>query len=98
MDRLTVPGPTSVPTPALPKRPMGEPEQLNWLDAPGVRPGQTKAARFHQRSAVGFARLGSMPTASGRSVPRASAPVPDGSPPLIVGVRYGPVSQRKMLL
>src|SRR5690242_2247216 len=45
IDRLNVAGPIRVPTPALPKRPMGVTLQLNWLDAPGTRPGHTKAAR-----------------------------------------------------
>src|SRR5438067_6778176 len=91
MDRLTVPGPTSVPTPALPKRAIGVTEQVNWLEAPGVRPGQTNAARFQKRSAVGLESAGSTPRESGLWVPRVSPPVPEGSPPLIVGVRYGPV-------
>src|SRR5260370_24823519 len=61
MERLTAPGPTSVPTPALPKRAIGVTEQLNWLEAPGARPGQTNAARVQKRSAAGLEGEGSTP-------------------------------------
>src|SRR5260221_1931186 len=95
--QLKVPGPTMNPTPELPKRPVGDGSrpgttptlQLNWF-APVVRPGHTKALRSSQRSAMGFE---SVPSAirSGRCVPRFGALVPDGSPPLMMGVMYGPV-------
>src|SRR5262249_8082202 len=95
--QVNVPGPKTKPTPELPKRPMGAGSrpaatptlQLNWF-APAVRPGQTNALRSSQRSALGF-ESEPFATRSGRCVPRLGAFVPDGSPPLITGVRYGPV-------
>src|SRR5262245_2586977 len=98
MDRFTVPGPTRVPTPALPKRAIGATLQSNWLAAPAARPGHIKADRFQNRSAVGFDRLGLVPAESGRCVPRVEALVPDGSPPLIVALRNGPVCSTRMEL
>src|SRR6185312_8680786 len=97
IERFTVPGPTSVPTPALPKRPIGATLQLNWSLVPAICPGQTNAARLKNMSAVGLERLPSA-TASGRWVPRAGALVPEGSPPLMVAVRYGPVCSRRIPL
>src|SRR5262245_49067908 len=44
-ERLIAPGPTSVPGPELPKRPIGVTLQLNASAAPGMRPGHTNALR-----------------------------------------------------
>ena len=51
------------------------------LVVPGIRPAHTNAERSKYWSAVGCEMLPSR-TASGRTEPRAGAPVPDESPPL----------------
>src|SRR5262249_15236005 len=94
--QLNEPGPRIIPTPELPNRPSGAGSrpgttpmlQLNWF-APAAWPGQTNVPRLSQRSADGSDSAPS-PIRSGRCVPRFGAFVPEGSPPLIVGVRYGP--------
>src|ERR1700676_1473760 len=71
MEKTCEPGPSRMPTPQLPKRPM-------------LLAGMAKALEFENDG---------LPTQSGRWVevtPRTSTPVPEGSVPLKVGVRYGP--------
>ena len=78
-ERLTVPGPTSVPTPALPKRPargngfpfwswVGQLRVLFWRSCPAARPGQANTFGFHHCVRVWGTLLG-LPARSGRFQP-----------------------------
>src|SRR5215813_772048 len=85
IEKFFVPGPSIMPTPQLPKRPM-------------LLSGLTNAAGLSHWSRVGFDTKGSTPaTQSGRMKPpalRNPGLVPDGSVPVNVGVRNGPDCSR----
>src|SRR5262245_56902015 len=85
IEKFFVPGPSIMPTPQLPKRPM-------------LLSGLTNAAGLSHWSRVGFDTRGLAPaTQSGRmKLPALRKPglVPDGSVPVNVGVRNGPDCSR----
>src|SRR5882672_27710 len=88
-----------IPTPAVPKRPMGAASRVGSIPMRQVNPGQTKALTSNHRDQVGFEILPS-PMRSGCCVRDSPDPLPDGStlPLLIIGVRYGPLCARKIAL
>src|SRR5215510_1443799 len=85
IEKFFVPGPSIMPTPQLPKRPM-------------LLSGLTNAAGLSHWSRVGLDITGSTPAMqSGRmKLPALRKPglVPDGSVPVNVGVRNGPDCSR----